>query len=33
LALAGKQLTFAEYFGGNHVILLQTVAKWLCIKL
>jgi len=24
---------FSEHFGENHVILLQMVAKWWCIKL
>jgi len=24
---------FSEHFGENRVILLQTVAKWRCIKL
>jgi len=26
-------VTFSEHFGENRVILLQTVAKWRCIKL
>jgi len=24
---------YSEQFGENHVILLQTVSKWWCIKL
>jgi len=32
--MTGRQtVIFSEHFGENRVILLQTVAKWRCIKL